>query len=133
MQPINYGPFTVSANLRGFTVSRENGKVELVPGMCAQAIKLVQQALSLQEWLVLPETISSSPIMIRFTGERVMYLSDKNKQGEVAFKFEEGDDLIAALSGGLQSFKDETTLKGRGPKGGFSSSYLPDPVIVGRD
>lgn len=133
MSQVNYGPFTVHADLHGFSISRENGRLEFAPRLCEQAVKLVQQALSLESWLVLPETISNSPIMIRFTGERIMYLSDKTKKGEVAFKFEEGDNLIAAISGGLQSFKDETTLKGGGPKGSFSSSHLPDPVIVGRD
>ncbi len=133
MAPNNYGPFTVNADLHGFTVSRENGSVVFAPGLYEKAISLLQHALSLESWTILPETISDSPMMVRFTGERIMYLSNKNEKGEVAFQFEEGDELITAIKGGLQSFKDVTILKGGGPKGRFSSAHLPDPIIVGRD
>lgn len=131
-QTTKTGPFEVTTDLKGFTISRETGGLKLRPGEAPHAINLVQHALSLQDWRVLPETVSDSPIMIRFTSERVIYMSNKNEEhGEVCFQFTEGDELIAAINSGVNKFKDMHTLKGAGPQGAFHNS-VPDPIIEGR-
>jgi len=131
MQEVKVGPFKVDVNLQGITLSRENGSVKFSPSDGNNAVEIVMVALGLETMKILPERISNSPMQVRFTPERIAYLLNKNESGEVAFKFDEGDDLIEAIKAGVDKTRDQNTL-GRGSKKSFSSAHPPDPIIHGR-
>jgi len=128
MQPIKFGPFEVIVTLRDITIKRDLGSVTFLPPEWERIVNLIMRALSLRKMKVLPEKINHSPIHIRFTAERLLYFYKDGSDGEVAFKFDEGDDLIKAVKNGVQKFKDMTTVQ-KGPKKSFSSSHIPDPII----
>lgn len=116
----------------GFTIEREGGSISLTSGESANAIKVLLFAMALEKAKVLPEHISNSPFEVRFTGERLLYLRRKdNKEGGVAFKFDEGDCLIKLIKDSSEKIKDINTVAA-GTKGGFSPLRQPDTIIEGR-
>lgn len=131
---LKVGPFNLVVRNQDYTIGREDfkGEVTLLASQTDEAIQAVINALSVEDFKVLPPVLKNQPFQVDFTKERVLYLKFQEVHGSgVPFRFEDGEELISALKLGRAKLVDMNTIEA-GQKRGFALGSVPDPIVSGR-
>lgn len=105
------------------------GDFSLTAGERDRVVKLVNDALKFSEMTLLPPHITHDPFRVVFSKGEICVLTrlDTEERG-LEFTFDQGDDLIKAISDGVDRQVEERTLSG-GPAKNIRGYNPPEPPI----
>lgn len=122
------GDFTVRTVPSGVIIIG-SGEVALTPGELKIALQTVNDALRFTDMKLLPPQITYEPFRVKFSKEgdlELLRLDDPDVS--LKFTFAQGDDLVKAISEGVDRHVQEETLGG-GPSKVRRGMSVPDPLI----
>ena len=120
-----------------FLPSADNGKIVIKTGEqqlllaaaeADKATKLIGIALGMETMDALPDHITNSPFVIRFSANGTLSLERQDESGSISFEWADADDLIVAIQKGLNISIDKDILTNT-PKETGSISYNSEPFI----
>jgi hypothetical protein len=101
-------------------------RLELSPSEVSKAIDTVGLALRMETMPVLPDHITNSPFVIRFSEDDYLRLERRDKDGSLKFVWREGDDLILAFQSAEKIAINERTVV-RSARGAGTVSISDNP------